>query len=78
MLATLAKRVGVPPFRPHDLRHTAATICRESGVLPKDMCERFGWSDKSRVDSGEKAARLHPLPGTGNVCLVPAAAAVAP
>lgn len=38
----LLARAGLPAIRPHDLRHTAATLLLEAGVHPKIVAERLG------------------------------------
>lgn len=38
----LVARLGLPPIRPHDLRHTNATLLLEAGVHPKVVQERLG------------------------------------
>ena len=39
-----AKRLGLPPIRFHDQRHTAATLMLAGGVHPKIVQERLGHS----------------------------------
>ncbi|MDP8976461.1 MAG: site-specific integrase [Actinomycetota bacterium] len=41
------KRVGVPPIRLHDLRHTSATLALAAGVHPKIVQERLGHANIS-------------------------------
>jgi integrase len=40
----LAKRLGLPRIRLHDLRHTAATLMMQEGIHPKVVSERLGHS----------------------------------
>ncbi len=40
----LAKSVGIPNMRLHDLRHTHATLMLKQGVHPKVVSERLGHS----------------------------------
>ena len=40
-----AKRLGLPPIRFHDMRHTAATLMLAGGVHPKIVQERLGHSN---------------------------------
>jgi integrase len=39
---TEARRLGLPPIRLHDLRHTWATLALQNGVHPKVVQERLG------------------------------------
>jgi integrase len=42
-----AARLGLPPIRLHDLRHTWATLALETGIHPKVVQERLGHSNVS-------------------------------
>jgi integrase len=42
-----ARRLGLPPIRLHDLRHTAATLMLANGEHPRIVQERLGHSDVS-------------------------------
>ena len=46
-LKKLLKKSGLPDFRFHDLRHTAATLMLQQGTHPKVVQERLGHSDIS-------------------------------
>lgn len=39
------ERAGLPRIRPHDLRHTSATLLLQAGVHPKVVSERLGHSN---------------------------------
>ena len=43
----LADRLGLPPIRLHDLRHTWATLALGAGVHPKVVQERLGHANGS-------------------------------
>jgi integrase len=45
--AETSRRVGLPPIRLHDLRHTHATMALAAGVHPKTVSERLGHSSVS-------------------------------
>ncbi|MDA8344616.1 MAG: tyrosine-type recombinase/integrase [Thermaerobacter sp.] len=45
--ARVLKRAGLSHFRPHDMRHTMATLLLAEGVHPKIVQERLG---HSRID----------------------------
>lgn len=45
--AGLLARLGLPPLRPHDLRHLNATLLLEAGVHPKVVQERLGHANVS-------------------------------
>jgi integrase len=45
--AGLIRRLGIPPVRFHDLRHTHATMLLRKGVHPKVVQERLGHSQIS-------------------------------
>ncbi len=45
--APILKRVGLPPLRFHDLRHTAATLLLRQGIHPKIVAEMLGHSTVS-------------------------------
>lgn len=58
----LLKKVGLPPVRFHDLRHTAATLLLMEGVHPKYVQELLGHANVSiTLDTYS-----HVLPGMGN------------
>ena len=42
-----AKRLGLPPIRLHDLRHTHATLALRAGVHPRVVQERLGHANVS-------------------------------
>jgi integrase len=44
MFKQLLVKAGLPPIRFHDLRHTAATLLLERGVMPKTVSEMLGHS----------------------------------
>ena len=44
---SLLKRAGLPAIRPHDLRHTCATILLMAGKQPKYVQEMFGHANIS-------------------------------
>lgn len=44
VLFPLLQQAGLPAIRPHDLRHTAATLLLAQGVHPKIVSERLGHS----------------------------------
>jgi len=43
----LVKNAGLPMIRPHDTRHTAATLLLEAGIPVKVVSERLGHSTTS-------------------------------
>lgn len=42
-----AKQAGVPAIRPHDLRHTFASMAIAAGMSPADLARQLGHSDAS-------------------------------
>jgi integrase len=43
-------RAGLPPLRPHDLRHTASTLLASRGVPPKDIQTLLGHASLSMTE----------------------------
>ncbi len=41
------RRLGLPPIRLHDLRHTHATLALQAGVHPRVVQERLGHANVS-------------------------------
>ena len=42
----LCERAGIPPYRGHDLRHTAATLLIAQGQHPRVVMEVLGHSQR--------------------------------
>jgi len=53
------KKTGIENFRFHDLRHTCASLRRQSGTSCDDLKDLGGWKSRVMVDRYAKYATEH-------------------
>jgi integrase len=50
------QRAGLPPVRPHELRHTGATLAAATGATTKELMRRLGHSSSAAALMYQHAA----------------------